>query len=206
MDLPLNVDVHCTDGPAGKTTTVVLNPVTNEVTHVSIRYKGEEYLVPLNLIEDSSPTRIQLTISIEKMTDLAPFVRVQFLDYTDVDAGSDLQEISSEESITYWPYSTYEEGYFDTYASVEQIPHDQLAIHRGAQVFASDGHIGRVDEFIVNPENSHITHIVMHRGHLWGKKSITIPIGQIDRIEIDTVYLNLDKEAVRTLPAVPTRR
>lgn len=206
MDLPLDVDVHCTDGPAGKTTTVILNPVTNEVTHVSVRYKGDEYLVPLNLIEASSPTRLQLNISIEKMTTLDPFVRVQFLDYGDADTGRDLQMISSEEGITYWPYSTVDEGYFETYTSVEQIPHDQLAIHRGGQIYASDGHIGRVDEFVINPENSHITHIVMQRGHLWGKKSVTIPIGEIDRIEIDTVYLKLNKDAVRALPAVPTRR
>ena len=206
MDLPLDVDVHCTDGPAGKTTTVILNPVTNEVTHVSVRYKGDEYLVPLNLIEDSGPDELRLKISIEKMTGLDPFIRVQFLDYGDADAERDLQMISSEEGVTYWPYSTFEEGYFETYASVEQIPHDQLAIHRGAQVYASDGHIGRIDEFVINPDNSHITHIVMHRGHLWGKKSVTIPIGEIDRIEIDTVYLKLDKEAVRALPAVPTRR
>jgi sporulation protein YlmC with PRC-barrel domain len=206
MDLPLDVDVHCTDGPAGKTTTVILNPVTNEVTHVSVRYKGDEYLVPLNLIEDSSPTKLQLNIPIEKMTALDPFVRVQFMDYSDADSERDLQMISSEESVTYWPYSTFEEGYYETYASVEQIPHDQLAIHRGAQVYASDGHIGRIDEFIINPDNSHITHIVMQRGHLWGKKSVAIPIGQIDRIEIDTVYLKLDKEAVRALPTVPIRR
>ena len=89
---------------------------------------------------------------------------------------------------------------------VEQIPHNELAIHRGSVVEASDGHIGRVDEFIVDQENHHITHLVLLRGHLWGKKDVTIPINEIDRIDEDVVYLKLDKNAVKSLPTVPVRR
>jgi len=43
-------------------------------------------------------------------------------------------------------------------------------VRRGTRVEATDGHVGHVDEFVVNPENGHITHSVMREGHLWGKK------------------------------------
>ncbi len=55
-----------------------------------------------------------------------------------------------------------------------QIPPGELAVRRGTHVEATDGFVGRVDEFVVNPENSHITHLVMREGHLWGQKDVII--------------------------------
>jgi hypothetical protein len=66
--------------------------------------------------------------------------------------------------------------------------------------------VGRVDEFLIDPENDHITHLVMREGHLWGQKDVTIPISEIDRIEGDSVYLKLSKDEVEALPAIPMHR
>ena len=52
----------------------------------------------------------------------------------------------------------------------------------------------------------HISHLILMEGHLWGKKEVAIPVSAIDRIEEDTVYLKLDKEAVESLPSEPVRR
>jgi sporulation protein YlmC with PRC-barrel domain len=73
-------------------------------------------------------------------------------------------------------------------------------------VEATDGHVGQVDEFLVDPTNEHITHLVLREGHLWGQKDVTIPVSQIDRIEQDVVYLKLDKHGIEKLPSVPVRR
>ena len=32
-----------------------------------------------------------------------------------------------------------------------------------------------VDELLVDPENEHITHLVMREGHLWGQKDVVYP-------------------------------
>ena len=48
----------------------------------------------------------------------------------------------------------------------EQIPLGELAVSGGAHVEATDGRMGRVDEFLVNQENGYITHLVMREGHL----------------------------------------
>ena len=88
----------------------------------------------------------------------------------------------------------------------EHIPVGEVAIRRGTSVEATDGRIGKVDEFLVHPENDVITHLVLREGHLWGKKDVTIPVSEIDKIAEEAVYLKLDKKAVEALPTVPVRR
>jgi sporulation protein YlmC with PRC-barrel domain len=100
-----------------------------------------------------------------------------------------------------WPYATPEANYL-TYEN-ENIPAGELSIRRGSSVEATNGPVGRVDEFLINPINNAITHIVLREGHLWGQKNITIPISQIDRIEEDKVWLKLDKHSIASLPAIP---
>jgi sporulation protein YlmC with PRC-barrel domain len=88
----------------------------------------------------------------------------------------------------------------------EQIPPGDLAVRRGSRVEARDGYVGEVDEFIVEPERFHITHLVLRKGHLWDPRDITIPVDQIDRIADRTVFLKLGKEQVGSLPAVKVKR
>jgi hypothetical protein len=63
-----------------------------------------------------------------------------------------------------------------------------------------------VDEFLVDSETGHITHLVLREGHLWGKKDVAIPVSGVDHITEDTVYLKLDRHTIESLPAVPVRR
>ena len=206
MDIPLNVDVLCTDGPGGRSSTIILNPISMEITHVVVKDNQEEYLVPLDLITESTPTHIQLRCLVDEMVALERFVRMQFLGSEEIDLEGDLRRTATESDATYWPYNSVEDSYVEMYSQVEQIPHHELAIHRGSHVEAANGHIGQVDEFIVNPSNNHITHLILRRGHLWGKKDITISVKDIDRIEEDIVYLKLDKDEVKALPTVAVRR
>ena len=103
-----------------------------------------------------------------------------------------------------WPYYAPEVAFIKL--EEEHIPANELAIRRGAGVEATDGHIGRVDEFLIKPEDDHITHLVLREGHLWGQKDVTIPVGQIDHYQDNTVYLKMDKHAIEALPAIPIRR
>lgn len=87
-----------------------------------------------------------------------------------------------------------------------RVPKGELAIERGSRVEATDGPVGKVDELLVDPQDEHITHLVLREGHLWGQKDVTIPALQIDHIEDDAVFLKLDKHAVESLPAMPVRK
>ncbi|WP_054700240.1 PRC-barrel domain-containing protein [Desulfosarcina cetonica] len=71
---------------------------------------------------------------------------------------------------------------------------------------ASDGKIGKVDEFLINPLNDQISHIVLREGHLWGPKDVTIPVSQIKRIDDGVVHLKMNKDTVAGLPGTPIKR
>ena len=69
-----------------------------------------------------------------------------------------------------------------------------------------DGYVGKVDEFVVNPKNSHITHLVMRERHLWDQKNVIIPLSAMDDTGDDTLFLNIDKQQIESLPTLPVHR
>lgn len=211
MDIPLNVEVFCSDGTCGRSTAVIVNPVSQKATHLVVatpEMLHSEYLVPISLIEESGADYIQLSCQRVTLATMEPFHKIKFISLHDLEeSDGSLTKIPEAQlsSAWLWPYITAE-GSYGTYINVEQTPHDELAVHRGADIEATDGHIGKVDEFIINPENDHITHLVLREGHLWGQKDVIVPVSEIDRVESDVVYLKLNKDAVENLPAVPVKR
>jgi len=58
MDIPINAEVRCADGPCGRTTRVIINPALREVTHLVVREKDflrVERIVPIDLVLESTP-------------------------------------------------------------------------------------------------------------------------------------------------------
>jgi hypothetical protein len=157
-----------------------------------------EYLVPVELILESTAEHILLRCSGQELTTLEPFIETEYV------AGdfAELEYKANEYWI--WPYVLPEEEVIPL--EYERIPPGEMAIHRGAHVQATDGRVGRVDEFLIDPANDHITHLVLREGHLWGQKDVTIPLSEIDRFEQGTVYLRLDKEQIEALPTIPVQR
>jgi sporulation protein YlmC with PRC-barrel domain len=102
-----------------------------------------------------------------------------------------------------WPYAVPE---VSLSSDTPQIPPGELTLSRGASVMATDGRVGLVEEFLVDPRSGNITHLVVHENRLWGQSDIVIPVSDIGRIEGDTVHLKISKKAVGALPAIPIRR
>jgi hypothetical protein len=42
MDIRVNTDVYCTDGAAGRSTFVIVNPLSRQVTHLVVKEKGRD--------------------------------------------------------------------------------------------------------------------------------------------------------------------
>ncbi len=199
MDIPVNAEVSCLDGPCGRTTNLILNPTTEEITHVVVwngSFPGTEYLVSIDHILDSTPKRITLNSSCEELSKMPIFNQV-------MSPPSNFAGLISNPYMM-WPYFAPEAAYIPI--ENKHIPTNELAIRGGAGIEATDGHVGRVDEFLVNPGNDHITHLVLHEGHLWRQKKIAIPISQVDRIEENTVWLKLDKKSIWALPTIQVHR
>ena len=53
MDIPIQAAVECGDGPGGRSTYVVVNPITEQVTHIVVKTKlpsQVERLVPVMFV------------------------------------------------------------------------------------------------------------------------------------------------------------
>jgi uncharacterized protein YrrD len=206
IDISLNAEVLCQDKRCGRVSSVILNPLTDELTHFVLRTDGlfeKDYLVPVERIVSSSGEALLLNCTSEEVAELEPFHQTTFVQLDPVDYPY-LPDVMLG-PIYEWPFVRSEDGYSLAVES-ESVPAHELAVRRGATVQATDGKIGHVDEFLVDPANNHVTHLVMHRGHLWNKRDVVIPISAVNRVEDDSVYLTLDKPAVAELPRIPIHR
>jgi sporulation protein YlmC with PRC-barrel domain len=202
MDIPINVEVLCAGKECGRSTSLVINPVNERITHLVVAEKSFpniERLVPVETILASSPNSIQLRCSQSELSGMDAFEETDF-----IEAGQ--LEASFPYSVPYevWPYAMYEA--MPMPFEHEHIPAGEVVIRRGTPVKARDGEVGKVDEFLVDPNNDIISHLVLREGHLWGKKDVTIPVSKIDKIADEAVYLKLDKKAIESLPTVPAKR
>lgn len=207
MDLPLNVEVRGTDGVCGRSTTIILNPLTRRTTHLVVQEKGllgQQHLVPLDLIGHCTPNLIRLRCKKADFVKLKPFREVQFVEPDDYWLDDYLALQAEEDTYRLWPY-VYPEGQ-QVPIEVTRIPAHELAIHRGAKVQASDGKVGQVDEFLINRGDGHITHLILREGHFWRQRHVTIPVSDIERIEENRVFLKLSSEAIGKLPHIPIHR
>jgi sporulation protein YlmC with PRC-barrel domain len=198
MDIPVNAEVRCTDGPGGESEYIVLKPKTEEVTHLVVREKGFPHIerpVPVSMVAESTPHLIRLGCTREELAKQPTFFETEFMR---------VEIPRSTGGGFLMPVGEWEPEWLPVRHEV--VPWGEVAVRRGAHVVATDGRVGQVDELLVNPTNEQITHLVLREGHLWGQRDVTIPASAIDRIEQDTIYLKLDKRSIGALPTVPIRR
>ena len=207
MEIPLQAQVECTDGICGLSVYVLIDPLIDEVTNLVVRAtpSNTEYIVPVNVISATIADTIQLRCSKAELEKMAPFVQTEFVQDKVLDYAGYRGGISGAGSYFYMPYVTSEVR-IPVSIEHQQIPPGELAVHRGTRVEATDGYVGKVDEFVVNPQSGHITYLVMREGHLWGKKNVIIPLSAMEDTGDDTVFLNIDKHQIESLPTFPVNR
>ena len=213
MEIPLQAQVECTDGVYGRCVYVLINPVLEKVTHLVVREDSSphaEYIVPVEVVSETIANIIQLRCSKAELEKMDPFIKTTYVE----EQASDMSIEYGDEmhgaygmgaSYYYLPYVTPETS-VQVPVKHQQIPYGELAVRRGTRVEATDGYVGKVDEFVVNPENGQITHLVMREGHLWGQKDVIIPLSALGDTRKDTVFLKLDKQQIASLPPFPVHR
>ncbi|MEA2235165.1 MAG: hypothetical protein QOD83_4981 [Solirubrobacteraceae bacterium] len=208
MDIPIHAAVQCIDGPGGHVTYIVLNPVTRKVTDVVVRelgLLGAEVIVPVEFIIESTPETVNLRLARQELAGMQSFISTRFISPSD--DFPDHYHVWADYPLSGAMLSPYAMmGGEGNMISYQAIPLNELAMSRGDRVVATDRDVGRIDEFLVNPETMGITHLVMREGHLWGQKDVTIPVSQIARISDGTVYLRLSKQQIQELPTLKVRR
>jgi sporulation protein YlmC with PRC-barrel domain len=187
---------------------VLINPVADQVTHLVVKEDSPpntEYIVPVDFVTETKADTIQLRCSKAELEKMDPFNKTMYIGEKVVERDSVFHGMYGTGSNFYFPYDTAERTVYES-IEFQQIPPGELAVHRGTRVEATDGYVGHVDEFVVNPENDHITHLVMREGHLWGRKDVIIPLSAMGDTHEDTVFLKLNKHQIESLSSFPVHR
>jgi sporulation protein YlmC with PRC-barrel domain len=196
MDIKLNAPVECLDGKhSGHVTGVIVDPETDRLMYLVIKTEDVERMVPVALIRDATPAGVMLACTTARLNEQQLLVESEHVR-------------SIVDHYDYYPWGETKLRYVPETHTVkhEFIPNGEEEIKRGMAIFARDGRIGRIGDVIVDPENDHITHIVLREGHLWGQRDVTIPVSAIGKIEMGDVQLNLTKQEIEALPSVHVKR
>ena len=203
------------DGYRGEVRAAVIDPVAAVVTHLVVEPEGRSglaRLVPLNLAEAeadtddndvrAAPGKLRLRCTEAEFMNLdgaeetlAEFavgqtVPVQLLPPgwrgtgEPVAEGGDIPRIPERET-------------------VDVIPPGEVEEHGGDHVHATDGDIGQLHGFRIDPASGRVTHVLLGEGHLWGRKEVAIPFDKITGFD-QGIRLSLTKKQVQDLPAAGT--
>ncbi len=193
MDIALHAPVIGLDGELGRVENVIVNVVAGRITTLVVRAAespNAERLVPEKFVESAEKGQVVLRLSKKDFHKLKPFIQEDYL------PPNMFMHMAQEEheTLPLAPASWTVER--------EAIPDGAVALRRHAAVMATDGKAGKVDEYLVERRTGRITHLVMVEGHLWGKRTIEIPVSLVDRYEDNAVHLSIDKKTVELLPVV----
>jgi sporulation protein YlmC with PRC-barrel domain len=205
-------EVVCDDGACGELSRVIIDPVARTLTHLVVEPPHSwsiGRMVPVALVASAGP---QIRLRCSK----AEFEALDQADVTQFVTGGDTEWNYEPDQVLTLPYYTLllrpaggvasigAGGEEDTGAGAvayDRVPVGEVEVRRGQHVHATDGDIGRVQGLVVDPNDHHVTHILLDEGHLWGHKQVAIPILAVTKLD-DGVRLNLTKSDVRDLPPV----
>ena len=208
--------VRCSDGPYGELADVVIDPLKKRVTHLVVRreHAADKRLVPIELANGRHDDQnvIELGCTLEETQEFesvheAAYLRLGETPAHDPDWDVGVMDVLASpyySSLGVDPYPMQPDSYDTMF--YDRVPKGEVELRRASAVISSDGHsLGELDGFVVD-DDEHITHFVLERGHLWGRKEVTIPIGAVAKVESDVVHVALTKDEVGDLPAVRVGR
>ncbi len=220
MRLEIGNRVRCTDGPYGELADIVIDPLEKRVTHLVIQPEQDDRrrrLVPIQLAKgrDDEQREIELECTLDEAQAFESVHEAAYLRLGDRPAEDPDWDIGIVEvlALPYYAGQGYA-GLEGQYAPLDspvpmyydRVPKGEVEVRRASAVISADGHsLGEVDGFVVGADE-HITHFVLERGHLWGRKEVTIPIGAVARVESDVVHVALSRDEVGALAAVRVGR
>ncbi len=189
----IGAGVSCSDGPVGRVSRIIVDPVAEEVTHLVVEPEHRRdlgRLVPLDLV-DGTAGEIRLRCTRAEFDRLEHALETRLMPAT---SGG---------------YGGYGYGYGlgaggDTPAEMvttDAVPLGEVSVRRGDYVHATDGDIGRVQGLVIDRGSRHVTHVLVQEGHLWGRKEVAIPIGAVASTS-DGIQLTITKRQVEDLPPV----
>lgn len=197
MEIPVNANVRCADGCCGRSTHVVINLQTQQVTHLVVRAKGlpnAECLVPVRLVVETTADLIRLSCTRGDLTRLMPFTQIEWR-ATAPDCDVRLVGRIIKHTSLIQPSS------YPVKRSL--VPSGELVVGQNTRLETFDGHGGRVEKLLVDPADGRIIRFVLRAGRLWSRKVMIVPFCRIARVGREAVSLELDVSSVELSSAMP---
>lgn len=204
-ELRVGAAVRGRDGDLGKVDALVIDPTNQVVTHLVVAHEplGRRVLVPRDKVERSSPDVVEVDLSEDT------FHACELFDepaYNVPDDGYQPPDLAYEPGAYFLePFASPLDGW--ALADHERIPKGEITIRRGDEVLSRDGtRVGHVDEFLVDPADGHVTHIVLREGHiLRHDDDVVAPVGGAT-FEEGRVILGIAIDALRAVERIPVTR
>ncbi len=206
MQFNQNGSVFTADGKeAGHIARVVIDPRTNEVTHLVLR-RGflftNDKVVPVEQVTPGPEGQVGLRLDSHQLADLPDFAETQYVT-AENEKGNDFPSAV----FSYPPYpggspmlsSFAPKVLRETHLN---IPQDTIALKEGARVVSRDDkEVGHVEQVLTSPPGDHVTHFLIAKG-LLAKERRLIPVSWVDRLDEETVRLVIKSSTVENLPVV----
>ena len=207
MPFRIGADASCTDGACGQVSRIIVNPVTRQVTHLAVDPKhrtGPGRLVPVDLV-DAATGLIRLGCTLAEFHTLPPAQEAQSVRDLDTTGHASAAKQVRWAVVGGGPsgvgaLARPAEPEAPQQAWVDFVPSGAVAIRRGLIVCAADGEIGQVQGLAVEPGGYQVTHVLVQKGHLPGRKEVAIPISAVTKIGTMLIHLSLTKHQVKDLP------
>jgi sporulation protein YlmC with PRC-barrel domain len=216
VQFTIGAEASCSDGTCGEVARVIVDPITEELTHLVVEpehRRGLGRLVPFRLI-DATSGQVRLRCTKAEFEELDPAEETWFIPGTGGYASYGPGQVG------YWPYyglgmaadlgadggisggiSGIGGGIVSPTVTSDTVPQGEVEVRRGDSVEATDGNIGRVQGLVIDRGSRHVTHVLLQEGHLWGRKEVAIPISSVASTS-DGIRLRISKQEVQDLPPV----
>jgi hypothetical protein len=199
------------DGYRGEVRAAVIDPVAATVTHVVVEPEGRSglaRLVPLGLIETDTDSDSDVGVASGQLR-----LRCTQTEFMNLDPAEEtLAEFAVGQTV---PVQLLPPGWRGTgepvarggdilripeRETVDVVPAGEVEEHGGDHVHATDGDIGQLRAFRIDPPSGRVTHVLLGEGHLWGRKEVAIPFDKIAGFD-QGIRLSLTKKQVQDLPS-----
>ncbi len=213
MQFKKNCDVVTHDkNIVGRIDRVVIDPATDEVSHLVVK-KGilftEDKVVPITDIETTGEKTTILKKTAEPddypvfdETHYIPNAGVEDFDRRQTDEARQLLWYHAAVKAPYLKSSPYPSDHKPLYykKTHRNIPDDAVALEEGADVRDADGkHLGTIEDIYAEPETFTITHLLVSTGMIKKNRKL-VPVNWIKGIVEDAVLLHINSRVFESLP------
>src|SRR5215207_571867 len=214
MELKEGTSVFTPGGKeVGKVNRFVLDPRTNEVSHIVVQ-KGwllpEDKVLPMGMISTATEEQVVLNQEMDDLDQFPPFEETHYVELTKSDVSPTDPATYQHAPAYYWyPPSGYigHLGFGPDYygwppvETTRNIPADTIPLKEGADVMSLDGeHVGDVERLFVDKESNKATHFLVSAGLLFKERKL-IPAHWVRTVEEDKIHLGVPSKVLERLPA-----